>query len=66
MTNKLKETLTEEQYFVTQNKGTERPFTGEHLKEGRNGKYLCVCCDNELFSSEHKYESHTALSSSSL
>jgi peptide-methionine (R)-S-oxide reductase len=57
--NKLKEELSVEQYFVTQNKGTERPFTGEHLKESRDGKYLCICCENELFSSEHKFDSGT-------
>ena len=61
--NKLKEELTVEQYFVTQNKGTERPFTGEHLKERRDGKYLCICCENELFSSEHKFDSGTGLPS---
>ncbi len=51
--------LTPEQYQVTRLKGTEQAFTGAfyHLKE--NGIYRCVCCNNELFSSETKFDSGT-------
>ena len=54
---KLRSKLTEEQFEVTQNKGTERPFTGEYVDHKEDGTYRCVCCDAELFSSTHKYDS---------
>ena len=40
--NDLRNKLTDEQYFITQKKGTEMPFTGKILKEKRNGIYICV------------------------
>ncbi|MCL7452938.1 MAG: peptide-methionine (R)-S-oxide reductase MsrB [Anaerolineae bacterium] len=49
--------LTPEQYYITRQKGTERPFTGEYYRHKEVGAYLCVACGNELFSSETKYES---------
>jgi peptide-methionine (R)-S-oxide reductase len=52
-----REQLTPEQYQITRQKGTERPFTGKYYRFKGEGKYLCVACDNELFSSETKYES---------
>ncbi|MDP6962727.1 MAG: peptide-methionine (R)-S-oxide reductase MsrB [Planctomycetota bacterium] len=54
-----KETLTEIQYHVTQEGGTERAFTGKYWDEKADGDYVCVCCDNPLFSSDTKYESGT-------
>jgi len=66
MTNKVhkseaewKEQLTPEQFKVTRRKGTERPFTGEYYDAKDTGTYKCVCCGNELFSSETKYNSGT-------
>ncbi len=56
-TNELRDRLSDEQYEVTQNKGTERPFTGEYVDNKEDGTYSCVCCGAELFSSEHKYDS---------
>lgn len=53
----LKDRLTPEQYEVTQNKGTERAFTGRYVDHKDDGTYRCVVCGNELFSSEHKYDS---------
>ena len=53
----LRRKLTAEQYQVTQNKGTERPFTGAYVDHKDDGTYRCVCCDAALFSSEHKYDS---------
>ncbi len=53
----LRDRLSAEQYEVTQNKGTERPFTGAYVDHKEDGTYRCVCCDAELFSSEHKYDS---------
>ncbi|MGC9333651.1 MAG: peptide-methionine (R)-S-oxide reductase MsrB [Anaerolineae bacterium] len=49
--------LTPEQYHITRQKGTERPFTGKYYRHKDRGTYLCVACGNELFSSEAKYES---------
>ena len=49
--------LTPEQYMVARQKGTERPFTGEHYKSKEAGTYKCVACGNELFSSSAKYDS---------
>ena len=58
-TNKdeLFEKLTPMQYHVTQEAGTERAFTGEYWDEKQAGVYRCVVCDEELFSSETKYDS---------
>ncbi len=55
--NDLRSRLTEEQFEVTQNKGTERPFTGQLVDHKENGVYQCICCGAELFSSDHKYDS---------
>ncbi len=49
--------LTPEQYRVVRQKGTERPFTGEYYRFKGKGRYQCVCCGNDLFNSETKYES---------
>lgn len=51
--------LTPEQYEVTRRKGTERAFTGEYWNLHEKGVYRCVCCGNDLFLSEHKFESGT-------
>jgi len=57
--DKLREILSNEEYAVTQNKGTEPPFSGKYLNNKKSGVYSCICCNTELFSSEHKYESHS-------
>ena len=49
--------LTAQQYEVASQRGTERAFTGEYYQNKKEGTYLCVCCGNELFSSEQKYDS---------
>lgn len=53
----LRARLSDEQYRVTQQKGTERAFTGAYVEHKADGTYRCVCCDAELFSSAHKYDS---------
>ena len=55
----LRERLSEQQYHVTQEGGTEAPFTGAYYANRDTGEYLCVCCGNHLFSSEQKYDSGT-------
>lgn len=45
------------QYKVTQEKYTERPYTGIFNQHKEEGTYLCVVCNNELFKSRHKFES---------
>ena len=54
-----KKHLSQDQIEVTQNCGTEPPFSGELLYEKRDGIYSCVVCDFALFESEKKYESGT-------
>lgn len=49
--------LTEEQYRVTRQGGTERPFTGALTDNKRSGDYHCICCGAQLFDSGSKYNS---------
>lgn len=53
----LKSKLTPLQYQVTQEKGTERPYSGKYYKTTESGMYNCIVCGEELFSSEKKYHS---------
>lgn len=55
----LKEKLSKMQYHVTQEHGTEPPFSGEYNDEKSSGIYKCVCCDKDLFSSDNKFDSGT-------
>jgi peptide-methionine (R)-S-oxide reductase len=55
--SELRAKLSDEQYEITQRRGTERPFTGKYVDNKADGTYRCVCCDAELFSSTHKYDS---------
>lgn len=59
VSDELKSRLTSEQYHVTQEGGTERPFTGEYYAHKEDGEYVCVVCAEPLFSSETKYDSGT-------
>jgi peptide-methionine (R)-S-oxide reductase len=53
----LRSRLTPEQYHITQEKGTERAFTGKYWNCHDDGVYRCVVCGNPLFSSDTKFES---------
>jgi len=54
-----KKSLTEEQFIVARKKGTERAFTGAYWNNHEKGIYKCVCCGNDLFSSDTKFDSGT-------
>ena len=54
-----KKALTPASYNVDREDGTERPFTGELLKNHKKGVYQCIACGLDLFSSEAKFESGT-------
>jgi peptide-methionine (R)-S-oxide reductase len=54
-----KKKLTPEQYHVTREKGTERPFSGQYWDLHDKGTFRCVCCGNALFDSDTKFESGT-------
>jgi peptide-methionine (R)-S-oxide reductase len=49
----LRERLTPEQYHITQEAGTEQPFSGPLLDAKSDGAFVCICCGQDLFSSEH-------------
>jgi|SRR5688500_19133559 len=57
--SELRERLTDEQYHVTQEAGTERPFSGEYWNCHDDGMYRCVVCGEELFDAGTKFESGT-------
>lgn len=51
--------LSEEEYFITRKKGTERAFTGAYCEAHEPGLYACRCCGTVLFDSRTKFESHS-------
>jgi peptide-methionine (R)-S-oxide reductase len=54
-----KKQLTAEQFEVTRQAGTERPFTGKYANNHADGLYSCICCNTVLFDSKTKFESGT-------
>ena len=56
---KRDEELNPELYRVAREKETEAPFSGKYVHETKNGMYVCAVCEQELFSSNTKFESGT-------
>ncbi|WP_299101695.1 peptide-methionine (R)-S-oxide reductase MsrB [uncultured Winogradskyella sp.] len=54
-----KEILTEQQYYVLREAGTERPFSSALNKNYKKGVYHCAACNTPLFKSEYKFDSGT-------
>ena len=54
-----REQLSDEQFNVTRQAGTERAFSGPYWDSKSQGTYHCVCCDEALFKSDTKYDSGT-------
>ena len=54
-----KEELSDMEYYVLREKGTERPFSGDLLKNKKQGTYVCAACGLPLFSSDTKFDSGT-------
>ncbi|MBQ0794389.1 peptide-methionine (R)-S-oxide reductase MsrB [Zhongshania sp.] len=52
-----RELLTDDEFYVCRQKGTERAFTGEYYNEKSTGNYVCRCCGQALFESATKYDS---------
>jgi len=57
--NDLKTRLDPLAYDVTQNKATEKPFTGKYVHEKSDGSYHCIVCGQKLFESGAKFDSGT-------
>lgn len=49
--------LTEDQYCITRQCGTEPPFSGIYYHHNEAGRYLCICCGMPLFDWQQKYDS---------
>ena len=54
-----KEELTDQEYYVLREKGTERAFTGDHVNNKKDGVYTCKACQLPLFTSTTKFKSGT-------
>ena len=54
--DELRKELSPESYYVTQESGTERPFTGQYWDHNEDGTYKCICCGEILFQSKAKFD----------
>ena len=56
---KWKKKLSNEQYYILREKGTERAFTGKYWDNKKEGEYNCAACGQKLFTSNTKFDSGT-------
>ncbi len=56
-TEEWRKLLTEEEFLVCRQRGTEAPFSGKLLHNKESGEYLCTCCKTPLFHADNKYDS---------
>lgn len=52
-----REILSDEEYHILRNKGTERPFTGEYVNHKGDGSFACRACGAPLFPADTKFDS---------
>jgi len=57
MPDQLKQKLSPRAWHITQEQGTEPPFSGKYNQFDQPGRYYCICCHNQLFTSNAKFES---------
>ncbi len=57
--NDWQEQLSEDEYYILREEGTEHPFSSDLYYEERDGLYVCLACSLPLFKSETKYQSGT-------
>ncbi len=57
--NEWRKRLTDQQYRVLREKGTEAPFTGTYVHPEKDGTYNCAACGNPLFASDAQFDSGT-------
>lgn len=56
--NEWRDQLSDEQYWVLRQKGTERPHSGKYNLLFENGTYVCAGCNQPLFDSDSKFDAH--------
>ena len=52
-----REKLTDDEFYICRQRGTEAPFSGKLLHNRDTGEYVCTCCEALLFTSTNKYDS---------
>ncbi len=58
-TKEWQEQLSEEEFYVCRQNGTEAPFSGKYHDNKEDGIYNCTCCGEALFKADTKFDSGT-------